>query len=141
MASLAALGLVFLNMQAVLASAAIATPRKDGFHILSDSRAANQQVEKVSGVMPNQEASMAKLSEARFYGSLEILQGYWQCPPAPEAQEIFTIATPGRLYTPTCVQQGILNATSYSQATLTRMLEGLNCMVWVDDIIYGVGRD
>ena len=30
----------------------------------------------------------------------------------------------------------MLNATSYFQATLTRVLEGLNCMVWVDDVIY-----
>ena len=103
---------------------------------MSDFRAANQRVEKVPGVMPNQKASMAKLSEAQFHGSLDLLQGYWQCPLASEAKEIFTIATPGGLYTPTRVPQGILNATSYFQATLTRVLEGLNCMIWVDDVIY-----
>ena len=48
----------------------------------------------------------------------------------------FTIATPSRLYTPTRVPQGILKTTSYFQATLTRVLEGPNCMVWVDDVIY-----
>ena len=79
---------------------------------------------------------MATLSEAKFFGSLYLLQDYWQCPLAPKAQDIFTIATPGGLYTPTGVPQGILNATSYFQATLTRVLEGLNCMFWVDDVIY-----
>ena len=69
---------------------------------------------------------MAKQSEARFFSSLDLLQGYWQRPLAPDAQEMFTIATPGGLYTPTCVPQGILNATSYLQATLTRVLKGLN---------------
>ena len=64
MASLAALGLVFLNMQAVWASEVKATPKKGGFRLVSDFRAANQRVEKVPGVMPNQQASMAKLSEA-----------------------------------------------------------------------------
>ena len=45
--------------------------------MVTDFRAANQQVEKVPGVMmPNQEASMAKLSEAKIYGSLDLLQGY-----------------------------------------------------------------
>ena len=97
--------------------------------MVSDFRAANQQVEKVPGVMPNQEASMAKLSEARFCGSLDLLQGYWQCPLSPDVKETFTIATPGELYTPTRVPQGILNATSCLQATLTRVLEGINCMV------------
>lgn len=86
--------------------------------------------------MHNQEASMAKLSKASCYGGLDLLQGYWQCPLALEAQDIFTIATPGGLYTPTRVPRSILNATSYFQATLTRVLEGLNCMIWVDDVIY-----
>ena len=72
---------------------------------------------------------MAKLSEARFHGSLDMLQGYWQLPLAPEAEEIFTIATPEGLFTPTRVPQGILNATSFFQATLTQVLAGLNCMV------------
>ena len=67
MASLAAVGLVFLNMQAVWTSAAMATPKKEGFRMVSDFRAASQQVEKVPGVMPKQEVSMAKLSDARFY--------------------------------------------------------------------------
>ena len=142
MASLVALGLVFLNMQAVWASAAMATPKKGGYRLVSDFRAANKQVEKVPGVMPNPEASMAQLSAAKFYGSLDLLQGYWQCPLAPEAQEIFTIATPGGLYTPKRVPQGILNATSYFQATLTRILDGLNCFVWVDDVVYwGMDED
>ena len=44
--------------------------------MVNDVRPANQQVEKVPGVMPNQEASMAKLSEAKIYGSLDLLQGY-----------------------------------------------------------------
>ena len=100
---------------------------------MSDFGDANQRIERAPGVMPNQEASMAKLSEAE---SLDLSQDCWQCPLAPEAQEILTIATPGGLYTPTRVPRGILNATSYFQATLTRMLEGLNCMIWVDDVIY-----
>ena len=62
----------------------MATPMKGGFRMVSDFRAANQQVEKVPGVMPNQEASMAKLSEAGFCGSLDLLQDYWQCL-APDA--------------------------------------------------------
>ena len=60
MSSLAALGLLFLNVQAVWASAAISTPKKGGFRMVSDFRAANQQVEKVPGVIPNEEASIAK---------------------------------------------------------------------------------
>ena len=65
-----------------------------------------------------------------------MLQGYWQMPLAPESQEMFTTAGPGGLYTPTRVPQGVLNAISYFQATMTSGLEDLNCLVWVDDVIY-----
>ena len=68
-------------------------------------------------------------------GSLNLLQGYWLCLRARDTQQILTIATPGGLYTPTRVLQGISNETSYSQATLTRVLEGLNCMIGVNDVI------
>ena len=61
---------------------------------MSDFGDANQRIERAPGVMPNQEASMAKLSEAE---SLDLSQDCWQCPLAPEAQEIFTIATPSSL--------------------------------------------
>ncbi|CAB1096113.1 unnamed protein product [Ectocarpus sp. CCAP 1310/34] len=135
MASPVVLGLVFLNMQAVSASAAMATPKKGGYRLLSDFRAANNQVEKVPGVMPNPEASMAQFSATKFHGSLDLLRAYCQRPLSPEAQKIFTIATPRGLHTPKRVPQGILNATSYFQATLSRILEGLNCLVWVDGVV------
>ena len=72
--------------------------------------------------MPNEEASMAKLSEARLYDSLDRLKGYWQCPLVPDVQETFTIATPGGLYTPTRVPLGILNILLPSDA-YTRVQE------------------
>ena len=40
------------------------TLKKMGFRLVSNFRAANQRVEKVPGMMPNQEPSMAKISEA-----------------------------------------------------------------------------
>ena len=56
-------------------------------------------------------------------------------PLAPEAQEVFTFVTPDGLFTPTRVPQ-VLNATSYFQGVMTDLLRGLDCKVWVDDVIY-----
>ena len=56
--TLVALGLVFRNIQAVWASAAMDAPQKGGFRLVSDYRAVNKQIKKVPGVMPNQEAEM-----------------------------------------------------------------------------------
>ena len=44
--------------------------------------------------MPNQEADVVDLLSARFFGKLDLLQGYRQMPLAEEAREIFTITTP-----------------------------------------------
>lgn len=74
--------------------------------------------------MPNQEAEMQRMGQATCYGSLDMLQGYWQMPVAPKSQAFFTIAGPGGLFTPTRVPKGMLNATSYFQVTMTTLLEG-----------------
>ena len=55
MAALVALGLVFLNLKAVWASEAMATPQKGGLRMVSDLRALNQQLEKVPGVIKSEQ--------------------------------------------------------------------------------------
>ncbi|CAB1099362.1 unnamed protein product [Ectocarpus sp. CCAP 1310/34] len=61
-------------MQAVWASAAMVTPKRLGYRLLSDFRAANMHVEKSYCAIPNPGASMAQLSAAKFYGRLDLLQ-------------------------------------------------------------------
>ena len=67
--SLVALGLVFRNIQAT-ASAAKTVPKAGGFYLVSDYRAVYKQIEKVPGVMPNQEAGMANLRGTTCFGKL-----------------------------------------------------------------------
>ena len=57
---------------------------------------------------------------------------------AAKAQEAFTITTPDGLFTPTRAPQGVLNATAYFQGVMTELLAGLNCKVWVEDIVWWV---
>ena len=85
--------------------------------------------------MPNQEAEMADLRGATCCGKLDMLQRYWQTPLAAEAQEVFTIATPEGRFTSTRVLHGVLNATAYFQGMMTELVAGLNCKVWVDDLV------
>ncbi|CAB1109830.1 unnamed protein product [Ectocarpus sp. CCAP 1310/34] len=140
LAALVALGLVYVNLQAIWASAIMLTPKRSGdkvtYRFVGDFRAVNRQIEKSPGPMPDLEADMQRLSRATCYGSLDMLQGYWGMPLAPEAQEIFTMIGPGGLYSPERVPQGVLNATSYYQGTMNSILHDLNCIVWVDDIVY-----
>ena len=54
----------------------MAAPKKGRFSLVSDYRAVNKQIKKVPSVMPNQEAEMADLRGAPFFGKLHMLQGY-----------------------------------------------------------------
>ena len=117
-------------------------PKKGGLRLVSYYRAVNKHIEKVPGVMPNQEAEMADLRGATCFGKLDMLQGYWQIPLTAEAQEVFTIATLEGLFTPTRVPQGGLNATAYFQGVMTELLAGLKYKVWVDGIVlWGADED
>ena len=134
--TLVALGLVFCNMQAVMASVAMAAPKKGGFCLMSDYRAFNKQIEKVPGVMPNQEAEMTDLRETTCFGMLDMLQKYRQMPLAAEAQEVFIIVIPEDLFTLTRMPHGVVNATAYFQGMMTELVAGLNRKVWVVDIVW-----
>ena len=79
---------------------------------------------------------MFDLLNARVFGKLDLLQGYWQVHLAEEAREIFTITAPLGLFTPTRVPQGVLNATAYFQGVMTELLVGIKCKIWVDDVFF-----
>ena len=59
------------------ASAAMTAPTRGTFRLVRDSRADNKQIEEVPGVMPNQEAEMADLRGATYFGKIDILLRYW----------------------------------------------------------------
>ena len=96
----------------------------------------SRYVEKVPGVMPNRDAEMANLRGVICFWKLDMLQGYWQMSLAAEAQKVFTIATPEGLFTATHVPQGVLNAMAYFRSVMTELLAGLNCKIWVVDIVW-----
>ena len=107
---------------------------------MSGYRAVSKHIEKLPGVMPSQETEMAHLRGATCFGKLDTLQRYWQMPLTAEAQEVFTIATFEGLFTPTRVPQGVSIAMTYFQGVMTKLLAGLNCKVWVEDIVW-LGAD
>ena len=82
----------------------MAVPKRDTSRLVSDYQAVNSQVEQSPGVMPHQ-GDMRVLLGAKSFGKLDLLQGYWQMPFAPEAQEVFTIITPEGWFTSTRVPQ------------------------------------
>ena len=53
--------------------------------------------------MTNQEAETVDSQGAKCFEKLDMLQEHWQKPLAAGAQEVFTIANPAGLFTPTRV--------------------------------------
>ena len=56
---------------------------------------------------------------------------------AKEAREYFTFITGDGLFTPTRVPQGVMNATSYFQGVMMRVLGNLvehACFIYMDDV-------
>ncbi|CAN0493582.1 unnamed protein product, partial [Hapterophycus canaliculatus] len=74
-AALVAFDLLVHNIQAVWASPAMAVPKRDTFRLVSDYQAVNSQVEQSPAVMPNHE-DMRDLLGAKYFGKLDLLQGY-----------------------------------------------------------------
>ena len=122
------------NLQAVLTSAAMAAPKKGGFHLVSDYRAVNKKIEKVSGITPIQEVEMADLrSKTR---KLDMLQGYLADVVGGRSPVHVHHRHPRRSVSPTRAPQRVLNATAYFQGAKIDLLTGLNCKVWLDGITW-----
>ena len=114
-------------------SAAMAAPIKKGFRLVSDYRAVNKQIEKVSGVMPNQGAEMADMGGDMFWEALHA------------ARILANVAggrSPGSVHhrhSRRCIYPHACAPSRFERDGLLprcddRVLAGLNCRVWVDDI-------
>ena len=80
---------------------------------MADFSPINGQCELARGPMKNPENEGEKCAGSKAFCTMDCLQGYWQCPLAEEAQELFTFVTQEKLFSPTRVPQGVTNATSY----------------------------
>ena len=94
---------------------------------MSDYRAVNEQIEKVLGAIPNQEAEMADLRGATFFGILADAAG-GRSPGSvhhrhPGTSVYFHACAPRRFEPDRLLPRCMLE-----------MLAGLSCKIWVDDI-------
>ena len=103
------------NPKAICARVAMALPKGTGkgYRLVADFCSINGQYELVPGPMRNPEIEDEKCAGAVAFGTMDCLQGYWQCPLAGEAREYFTFVTGDSLFTPTRVPQGVMIATWY----------------------------
>ena len=104
-----------------------------------DFRRVNMVTEKDAYPLPQVEATLSKLREARFISSIDLANGYWQVPLAPESRPITAFTVPGRgLYQFRVMPFGLHSAP----ATFQRLLDQVigpelepRAFAYLDDII------
>ena len=130
--------MVYENPQAKCSNPAQAVPKGNGYRLVGDFKAVNQQSEPLPAPPVLLEEQASAFAGAALFMTVDLDQGYWQMPLAANSQELFAFVTQKGLYTPTRMPQGVTNATSYFQGTLERTLSDLVrriCLVYVDDVI------
>ena len=93
-------------------SEATAAPKKKGFRFVSDDHAVNRQIEKIPGVMPNQEAEMADLRRATCFWEARHTTTILVDAAGSRSPGIVLHRHPQKSVYPTRVPQGGLNATA-----------------------------
>ena len=85
--------------------------------------------------MPNLQDELAKFAGSSIFASFDLMQGYWQLPLHQDSQESQSFITPFGVYTPTRVQHGTTNATTYLQRIMTNLMAPLldRLAIWLDD--------
>jgi hypothetical protein len=79
MAGMERLGLVENKLASRLASPPLILPETglEEFRFTLDLRYPNSQAEQVSWPMPNMEDELASLAGSKYFGTLNLMQGYW----------------------------------------------------------------
>ena len=63
--------------------------------------------------------TLDQLGNAKFFSAMDLISGYWQVELPPSEQEKCAIITTNGLYQPTCMPQGLFNAS----ATFPRIMD------------------
>ena len=90
-----------------------AVPKGNGYRLVVDFNAVNQQSELVANPPIFLEEQASAFAGAVLFKVVDLNQGYWQTPLAGNSRELSTFVTQKGLYTPTRMPQGVTNATSY----------------------------
>lgn len=113
--------------------------KKDGsWRFCVDYRKLNAVTHKDSFPLPRIEESLASLSKAEWYSTLDLASGYWQVEVDPADQEKTAFTTPFGLYQFERMPFGLCNAPATFQRLMQRCLGShvYDCLlIYLDDII------
>lgn len=107
-----------------------------GLRICGDySVALNRHLKVPEHPMPNIEELLTKLNGGRMFSKLDLSQAYQQIQLDEKSQELVAINTHIGLYTYNRVPYGISAAPALFQGVMDKVLQGLACGCYLDDIV------
>ena len=113
--------------------------KKDGSpRFCADYRALNSVTIKDSYPIPNIQDCLDTLSGAKWFSTLDLASGYWQCEVADEDQHKTAFITHKGLFHFKVLPFGLTNAPATFERLMERVLHGLQwerCLIYLDDII------
>ena len=128
------------------ASPVVLVTKKDGStRFCVDYRGLNKVTVKDSYPIPNIQDCIDTLAGAKWFHTLDLASGYWQCEVAEEDQPKTAFVTHKGLFQFKVLPFGLTNAPATFERLMERVLNGLQwerCLVYLDDIIvYGKSFD
>jgi len=108
------------------------------YRLTVDLRKVNEFTVPMVYPLPHPDSFGAAVVGKRYFGKLDLFNGYWQLPLHPDSQRYFCIQTDKSVYRSHRLIQGSRNATGPFQATMVKVLGdlvGKACLVFVDDIL------
>ena len=154
LATLEAFGLVYRNPLATIASPAYPVrkaganplgPPESQYRLTVDLRGVNSHTIPTVFPLPLLETFVDDVAGMKYFGTLDLFNGYWQLPLHPDCQEMFSIKTDHGVWTPTRLIQGSRNAAGPFQATVAHVLRERmhkGCIVYIDDVlVYGATEE
>jgi hypothetical protein len=114
--------------------------KKDGsLRLCIDYRQLNKSTICDSYTMPRIDETLDSLAGAKYFTSLDVHSGYWQCPLAEEHKQMTAFnAGPLGFFEFNVLHFGQTNAPSTFQRMMERCLQDIHlkeCLVYLDDII------
>eukprot|EP00918_Siedleckia_nematoides_P042340 GHVU01092269.1.p1 GENE.GHVU01092269.1~~GHVU01092269.1.p1 ORF type:complete len:536 (-),score=30.70 GHVU01092269.1:768-2375(-) len=114
---------------------------RKNYRITIDHREANKRIVTPAFPFPDLAEAGEFLAGSVFFASLDLVEGYTQCPLARKSQEYFALSTRRGIFVPTRVPMGASCSPAYFQAIMEEILQPIlkkGAMVYLDDIlVYG----
>ena len=113
----------------------LVTKKDGGTQFCIDYRRLNDATVKDAYPLPRIDDTLYMLAGKQWFSTLDLVSGYWQVSLSREARVKTVFATHSGLFQFKVMPFGICNAPATFERLMDRVLQGLRCLVYLDDII------